>query len=243
MGDRGADLSWLSMYPYEAEVCFPPCLGLEVMTTADGAPAKRCEGSVVVLELRPSVVSAFSAAGEQRGAGLPQGHWQWDLLPSCPPALRRLCCRYVEAPDRAASSMRDHMEKWTSTNSLPSIGEDAMPESPSAKGRWRLAKVRASALRSFAGGLFKRRPPSPVAERLPASQVSVLSSASSADTSLREATIVGVRHAASEDGIGVEIVPTSSEPPASNPMPEAERSEFLTSFANAYKARGTQGTA
>jgi len=94
MGDRGADLSWLSMYPYEAEVCFPPVLGLEVMTTADGAPAKRCEGSVVVLELRPSVASAFSigAAREPPSTGM-----QWDLLPKLPPSLVRACCPWRTA--------------------------------------------------------------------------------------------------------------------------------------------------
>lgn len=30
MADRGADLSWISMYPHEKEICFPPCTGLEV---------------------------------------------------------------------------------------------------------------------------------------------------------------------------------------------------------------------
>ena len=28
---RGADLSWLSYYPDEKEVCFPPCTALEVL--------------------------------------------------------------------------------------------------------------------------------------------------------------------------------------------------------------------
>ena len=30
MVDRGADLSWLSQYPHEKEICFPPLTGLEV---------------------------------------------------------------------------------------------------------------------------------------------------------------------------------------------------------------------
>ena len=74
LGDRGASLRWLSQYPHEAEVCFPvpslylpctfpvpsqvcfpPLLGLEVQKRADGTPAKRTEGAVVVVELRPSV--------------------------------------------------------------------------------------------------------------------------------------------------------------------------------------------
>ena len=54
MGDRGADISWLSQYPHEKEVCFPPVLGLEVVTHADGVPVKRTEGAVVVIQLRPS---------------------------------------------------------------------------------------------------------------------------------------------------------------------------------------------
>jgi hypothetical protein len=61
MGDRGAELTWLSQYPHEAEVCFPPVLGLEVQTHADGSPAKRTEGSVVIVELRPSVASGLGA--------------------------------------------------------------------------------------------------------------------------------------------------------------------------------------
>ena len=55
MGDRGASLDWLSQYPHESEVCFPPLLGLELQTRADGRPAKRTEGAVVVVELRPCV--------------------------------------------------------------------------------------------------------------------------------------------------------------------------------------------
>jgi hypothetical protein len=31
MGDRGADLGWLSQYPHERERCFPPLTGLEVV--------------------------------------------------------------------------------------------------------------------------------------------------------------------------------------------------------------------
>ena len=31
--DRGADLSWLSQYPYERECCFPPLTGLQVLGT------------------------------------------------------------------------------------------------------------------------------------------------------------------------------------------------------------------
>uniref|UniRef100_A0A7S3BLJ3 Uncharacterized protein n=1 Tax=Haptolina ericina TaxID=156174 RepID=A0A7S3BLJ3_9EUKA len=48
MVDRGADLQWLSMYPFESEVTFAPLSGLEVQST-------RVEGSVLVVELRLSV--------------------------------------------------------------------------------------------------------------------------------------------------------------------------------------------
>ena len=55
MGSRGADISWCSQYPFEKEVCFAPLLGLEVQEGAGGAPAKRIEGGVVVVELLASV--------------------------------------------------------------------------------------------------------------------------------------------------------------------------------------------
>jgi len=45
---RGADVSWLSMYPKEDEVLFPPMCACEVQRT-------RVEGSVVFVELRPGV--------------------------------------------------------------------------------------------------------------------------------------------------------------------------------------------
>ena len=48
MIDRGADLSWLSQYPHEKEITFPPYTGLEVLDT-------RVEGSVLVVELRLNV--------------------------------------------------------------------------------------------------------------------------------------------------------------------------------------------
>ena len=46
--DRGADLSWLSQYPFEKEILFAPLTALEVMST-------RVEGRLLVVEMRPTV--------------------------------------------------------------------------------------------------------------------------------------------------------------------------------------------
>ena len=42
---RGADVSWLSMYPNEAEILFPPICACEVIKT-------RCERSMIIVELK-----------------------------------------------------------------------------------------------------------------------------------------------------------------------------------------------
>ncbi|KAL1510688.1 hypothetical protein AB1Y20_006983 [Prymnesium parvum] len=44
--DRGADLSWLSQYPHEREITFPPLTSLEVT-------GKQVEGTVLVVNLAP----------------------------------------------------------------------------------------------------------------------------------------------------------------------------------------------
>ena len=44
IASRGASLQWLSQYPGEAEICFPPLTALTVDT-------KKAEGSVLVVEL------------------------------------------------------------------------------------------------------------------------------------------------------------------------------------------------
>eukprot|EP00966_Prymnesium_polylepis_P021447 493289-Prymnesium_polylepis.2 len=36
MGDRGAEIGWLSQYPQESEVCLPPLTAFEVQVTAAG---------------------------------------------------------------------------------------------------------------------------------------------------------------------------------------------------------------
>eukprot|EP00966_Prymnesium_polylepis_P169817 3926028-Prymnesium_polylepis.1 len=48
MIDRGAELSWLSQYPHEQEVLFPPLLGVEVLDTA-------VEGNLLLVDARLSL--------------------------------------------------------------------------------------------------------------------------------------------------------------------------------------------
>ena len=48
MVDRGADLSWLSQYPHEREVCFGPCTALECTGTT-------VSDATIVAKLRPAV--------------------------------------------------------------------------------------------------------------------------------------------------------------------------------------------
>ena len=49
MVDRGADVSWLSVYPAEAEVLYPPLTYLRYVKTT---PIKNSQG--VVVDVRPS---------------------------------------------------------------------------------------------------------------------------------------------------------------------------------------------
>ena len=53
MCDRGADIAWLSQYTAEAEVLFPPLLGVEVLGTA-------VEGSTLVVAARLSVPAVLT---------------------------------------------------------------------------------------------------------------------------------------------------------------------------------------
>lgn len=55
MVDKGADLSWLSQYPHEAEICFPPLTGLELRNT-------RIAGSILICELDPRLHAPSAAA-------------------------------------------------------------------------------------------------------------------------------------------------------------------------------------
>ena len=54
MVDRGADLSWLSQYPFEAEVTFPALTALEVRDT-------HVEGSTIIVEMTPRLVDEYDA--------------------------------------------------------------------------------------------------------------------------------------------------------------------------------------
>merc|ERR1719291_60823 len=48
MIDRGSELQWLSQYPHEAECCFPPLTGIEVLS-------ERIEGAVIIITARLSL--------------------------------------------------------------------------------------------------------------------------------------------------------------------------------------------
>ena len=74
MIDRGADLSWLSQYPHEAEVMFPPLTGLEFLYHSVE------DGHVLVVTVRPSV-NLRSLTFEQVVAKMQSSHVQLvDLL-------------------------------------------------------------------------------------------------------------------------------------------------------------------
>ena len=70
--DRGADLSWLSQYPFEAEILFAPLTALEVLD-------RRIEENVMVLEVRPTV-NQGSKTIDDIVAKLQQSHVQFLTL-------------------------------------------------------------------------------------------------------------------------------------------------------------------
>ena len=71
--DRGADLKWLSQYPHEAEVLFPPLTGLEFLNF-------RVEERLLIVTVRPSV-NLHSLTIEKVIAKMKTSHLQLlDLL-------------------------------------------------------------------------------------------------------------------------------------------------------------------
>jgi hypothetical protein len=71
--DRGADLEWLSQYPHEAEVLFPPLTGLEFLKF-------RVEDRLLIVTVRPSV-NLHSLTIEKVIAKMKTSHLQLlDLL-------------------------------------------------------------------------------------------------------------------------------------------------------------------
>ena len=61
MLDRGADLAWLSQYPNEREILFPPLTGCEVQSV-------RVEGAVRVVSVRLSVNLTTRTVEQARAA-------------------------------------------------------------------------------------------------------------------------------------------------------------------------------
>ena len=91
MIDRGADLSWLSQYPHEREITFPPYTGLEVVNT-------RVEESVLVVELRLNV-NLLSPTIESAVAKMRSAHLQLlDIIHSN--------LRAANAPARLLESLK-----------------------------------------------------------------------------------------------------------------------------------------
>ena len=68
MIDRGANVDWLSQYPNEAEILFPPLTSLEVT-------GKRVEGLMIVVTVRLSV-NMMSQTIEQVVSKMKQSHLQ-----------------------------------------------------------------------------------------------------------------------------------------------------------------------
>ena len=55
LADRAADLSWLSMYPWEEEFALPPLSGVELCCLSDGSVRRTVEGDVVLLHVKATV--------------------------------------------------------------------------------------------------------------------------------------------------------------------------------------------
>jgi len=242
MGDRGADLSWLSMYPYEAEVCFPPVLGLEVMTNADGLPAKRVEGSVVVIELRPSVAVAFSSP-HHHGPATGAGGLMWELLPRPPAALRALCCPCLPPPMEPLPV--PELDEISLDGAADTAGAPAPSASFSPTSRWRSITTR----RLKGATRFARSGTSSISAksrtgsvRIPAASVSVISHQGS-HSDLATAHIIDVRDDVESRSLSeIEDSADAGEVPSGRvSLNEHEETQWWAEMSAAYQRRSTDG--
>jgi len=67
LADRGADISWLSQYPHEEEITFPPATGLQV---TERAVDKMFPG-VLVVQVMPAVLRWPGETQKLMGAPVP----------------------------------------------------------------------------------------------------------------------------------------------------------------------------
>ena len=132
MVDRGADLRWLSQYPHEAEILFPPLTGLEVQST-------RVDEGHVVAELRLSV-NLTNRTLEQVCAGLQHSHLDLlDLLLDAMQvagvpthALLKLTRARARASKRDPAWFNDPSNFRASTNEVLNMAESTLLSLPDA---------------------------------------------------------------------------------------------------------------
>ena len=100
---RGADLSWLSQYPYECEYTFPPLTLLETMSTTVG------EGGARVYHLRPRVSEATMQDGSLWERV--RSRFRERAISSPPPQPPAFDGRAVAADTKTAASLPDKQLK------------------------------------------------------------------------------------------------------------------------------------
>ena len=114
--DKGAMLDWMSQYPHEAEICFPPLTALEVRGT-------RIKGSMTIVEVDARVVTNrseldFETAADGKPLPFELGSIPLALLllPSCRTFRRRILVRQ-RRPSAASTSTRQARSTETSSRS------------------------------------------------------------------------------------------------------------------------------